>query len=230
MLSIEFFEFITGIIATIIAYGFIASAVGYFKAWVALQVGDSGPADDGFLTLNPIPHVDIVGFFCFLFLGIGWFQSIPIDRSVIRGKYKKLKSIMAFYSNTFMHIILSFLGIILLKIFFGVSGPQVLDCSLRAQNFACYYYLAQHAHNFSSIALAGSFVLLAFSRLNILLAGLTFARNTIRYTLFPNKGQMPEYGLLYTFVISILFFMLVARPVGHLVFCSGMFLSSCLPC
>ncbi len=228
MFTVEFSELMIGAIATIIAYGFIASMVGCFKAWVALQMGDDTPVDDGFLTLNPLPHVDIFGFLCFLFLGIGWFKAITIDRSEIHGKYKRLKGIVAFYSNTFLHVLFSFLGILLLRLLFGVPGPCALGCALHAENFSCYYYLAQQAHNLSSFALVGSFILFAFTRLNILLAGLTFAINTIRYLIFPERGSMPEYGPLYTFVISILFLMLVARPVGYLVFRSGMFLSSCV--
>ncbi len=227
MITVGTSEIIIGTIATVLAYGFTASIVGWFRAWVALQMGDDTPERDGYLTFNPFVHTDIIGFFCFIFLQFGWFKSIVIDKSAIRGKHAKLKQILAYYSDTITHIIFSFLGIIALVVFFGESARCALKYALSLRDFSCYYYLAQNAPNVSSFVLSLSFILFAFTRLNILLSGLTFAFNTLRYAFFSNRESIMSYNPLYYMLFSFLFFIFVARPVGGLVLYSGLLLSKC---
>jgi len=150
-----------------------------------------------------------------------------IDKSAIRGKHAKLKQILAYYSDTITHIIFSFLGIIALVVFFGESARCALKYALSLRDFSCYYYLAQNAPNVSSLVLSFSFILFAFTRLNILLSGLTFAFNTLRYAFFSNRESIMSYNPLYYMLFSFLFFIFVVRPVGGLVLYSGLLLSKC---
>src|SRR4051812_19446859 len=43
------------------AFLIVFSFRGFFKSWVAKIQGDETPADMGFLTLNPLAHVDVFG-------------------------------------------------------------------------------------------------------------------------------------------------------------------------
>lgn len=47
--------------------------------FVAYKMGDLTAKMQGRLTLNPFNHLDLTGFICFLFLGIGWAKPIPVN-------------------------------------------------------------------------------------------------------------------------------------------------------
>jgi hypothetical protein len=49
---------------------------GFFQAWSARLVGDDTPQENGFLTLNPLAHIDVLGslLFAFLFASIDYVQ------------------------------------------------------------------------------------------------------------------------------------------------------------
>lgn len=50
----------------------------FSHAWVATRLGDSTPADEGRLTMNPLVHLDPVGTFALLFAGFGWAKPVQV--------------------------------------------------------------------------------------------------------------------------------------------------------
>jgi Zn-dependent protease len=58
---------------------------GFCQALIAKWMGDSTPEDDGFLTINPLAHVDVMGLLIILgiFLGASIFLSSAIPRSIL---------------------------------------------------------------------------------------------------------------------------------------------------
>lgn len=48
-------------------------------AYVAYRLGDPTARMVGRMTLNPIPHIDIIGFLSLLLLGIGWAKPVPVN-------------------------------------------------------------------------------------------------------------------------------------------------------
>ena len=46
--------------------------------WMAMKLGDRTAYNLGRLTLNPIKHIDPLGFICMLVFGYGWAQPVPI--------------------------------------------------------------------------------------------------------------------------------------------------------
>ena len=51
------------------AYLLFFTARGYGQAWTARRLGDDTPALNGFLSLNPLAHINIIGFICLIILG-----------------------------------------------------------------------------------------------------------------------------------------------------------------
>ena len=47
--------------------------------YAAYKLGDSTAHDMGRLTLNPLKHLDPIGFLCMLFAGFGWAKPVPIN-------------------------------------------------------------------------------------------------------------------------------------------------------
>ncbi len=51
----------------------------YAHAWVATRLGDPTPKMAGRLTLNPIAHIDILGFLALLLVKFGWAKPVPVN-------------------------------------------------------------------------------------------------------------------------------------------------------
>lgn len=51
----------------------------YAHGWVADHLGDRTPYLQGRLTLNPLPHIDWVGFLMLLIFKIGWAKPVQVD-------------------------------------------------------------------------------------------------------------------------------------------------------
>ena len=70
-------EFLT-IFASIIAVFFVLIPHEFAHAFVAYKNGDATAKMYGRLTLNPIKHLDPVGFILCIFTGFGWAKPVPI--------------------------------------------------------------------------------------------------------------------------------------------------------
>ncbi|MBQ8164825.1 MAG: site-2 protease family protein [Clostridia bacterium] len=66
---------------------FAFSLRGYAQAFVAKKLGDDTPERNGQLTMNPMAHIDLIGFLCILLLGIGWGKPVRTNSR----NYKNIK-------------------------------------------------------------------------------------------------------------------------------------------
>lgn len=79
-----------GLIATLLTLPAVLIAITfheYAHAFVATKLGDDTPMLQGRLTLNPIKHVDPVGFALLLFAGFGWGKPVQINPRNFNRKY-----------------------------------------------------------------------------------------------------------------------------------------------
>lgn len=53
-------------------------------AWAALKLGDSYSAERGRVTLNPLHHIDPIGFLCLLLFGFGWAKPVMINSAALK--------------------------------------------------------------------------------------------------------------------------------------------------
>jgi Zn-dependent protease len=51
----------------------------FSHGYAAVKMGDNTPLMQGRLTINPIKHIDPVGFICLLVFGFGWAKPVMID-------------------------------------------------------------------------------------------------------------------------------------------------------
>ena len=92
-------------------------------AWVADRCGDPTARLQGRITLNPFKHLDPVGIFMMLFLGIGWAKPVPVNPRNYRNPRKDdLKVSMA---GIVMNAILFLLGYILLAAFMALVLSKI---------------------------------------------------------------------------------------------------------
>jgi Zn-dependent protease len=51
---------------------------------VAMRLGDDTPRREGRLTLNPVAHIDLIGFIMLLVAGFGWAKPVHIDTRALK--------------------------------------------------------------------------------------------------------------------------------------------------
>lgn len=57
----------------------------YAHGWAAEKLGDNTARLAGRLTLNPLPHLDPVGFGLLILAGFGWAKPVPVNPHNLRG-------------------------------------------------------------------------------------------------------------------------------------------------
>lgn len=90
----------------------------YAHALVADRAGDKTPRFQGRLTLNPLAHIDPIGFFAVVLFNFGWAKPVQTNPSAYKNYYKDdLKvSLAGPVMNFFVAIVLS----IILGIYIGI--------------------------------------------------------------------------------------------------------------
>ena len=90
--------------------------------FVAYKMGDATPKIAGRLTLNPFKHMEVSGFLCFLFLGVGWAKPMPVNPLNFK-KYKKgtrLVAIAGVLANFLLGLVAAIIFAIMAKC--GATG------------------------------------------------------------------------------------------------------------
>jgi Zn-dependent protease len=87
------FNFLT-IIAGIIGAVVTVTVHEWVKALVSYRLGDPLPKRDGRLTLNPLKHIEPIGFILMAFVGFGWGK--PVETAAIYYKDRKKDTILTY--------------------------------------------------------------------------------------------------------------------------------------
>ena len=89
----------------------------YAHAITADRLGDKTPRFQGRLTLNPVAHIDPVGFIMILIMGFGWAKPVQTNPSAYKNYYKDdLKvSLAGPLANLIVGFIFAFLSILFMK-------------------------------------------------------------------------------------------------------------------
>ncbi|SFH48676.1 Zn-dependent protease (includes SpoIVFB) [Tindallia magadiensis] len=88
----------------------------FSHGYTAYLLGDDTARNQGRLTLNPVAHIDPVGFFMLIFAGFGWAKPVPINPYYFTDRRKGtfLVSIAGPVSNIIMAFLLTtLLGILM---------------------------------------------------------------------------------------------------------------------
>lgn len=106
MFSLDNIQQIQQTIALFIAYVPSVTILGFFEAWMATMAGDETAEEQGFLTLNPLKHVDLFGLIFIVLIKWGFGQRIPTNPANIKSPYRNLKYFAVVFSKPFMSFIL----------------------------------------------------------------------------------------------------------------------------
>ena len=71
--------FIMGLVLRLPVVLFALTVHEFMHAWTAYKCGDDTAYRMGRVTLNPLPHLDLIGTLCLMFAPIGWAKPVPIQ-------------------------------------------------------------------------------------------------------------------------------------------------------
>ncbi|MBW9172850.1 site-2 protease family protein [Clostridium estertheticum] len=94
----------------------------YAHAIVADRLGDKTPRFQGRLTLNPIAHIDPIGFILILLTGFGWAKPVETNPSSYKNYYRDDLKIS--FAGPFANLIIGFVFAIITVLFWKFSPFQ----------------------------------------------------------------------------------------------------------
>ena len=113
----------------LIALSFHELAHGF----VAMKLGDNTAKNLGRLTMNPLKHIDIIGFISMVLFHFGWAKPVPIQSR----NFKKPRRDMALtgLAGPVSNIILAIISVLLLRLvmlIMGVAMPNEINLCIKA--------------------------------------------------------------------------------------------------
>ncbi len=104
----------------------------YAHGRMALHLGDKTAYYAGRLTLNPLPHLDPVGFLMLLFFHFGWAKPVPVNPYQFDPKYsQKTGMLLVALAGPAMNFFLAAAAMVLLRILSPFLGGAAGQTALR---------------------------------------------------------------------------------------------------
>ena len=99
----------------------------FAHAWMSDRLGDPTPRRQGRLTINPLAHIDPLGFVALLLVGFGWGKPVMIDTSYYKHRRRDefLVAIAGVTMNLILAVILSFPARALIRMFYTSGTPLI---------------------------------------------------------------------------------------------------------
>ena len=108
----------------------------FAHAWMSNKLGDPTPKRQGRLTINPMAHLDVVGFVALLLVGFGWGRPVQIDPGYYKNRRRDefLVAIAGVVMNLIIAFVLSFPAKALMNMYYSTGS------SLVENSFYIVYY------------------------------------------------------------------------------------------
>lgn len=131
-----------GILATLLTLPGVLIAITFHEfahAFVAYKLGDETPKLQGRINLNPLSHIDPVGFLFLIIAGFGWGKPVEINSRNFNGKYSlsKAEAIVA-AAGPIMNLLLGFVFMIIFYLIFFATN---LAEGLTTNAYTALYYV-----------------------------------------------------------------------------------------
>lgn len=108
-------------------------------AWASNKLGDPTAKNLGRLTLNPLPHLDLIGSVLMLFTGFGWAKPVPV--TIRNFKDVKKGMILTALAGPAANILLALLSLILYKLWCYFLYPLLAINFTTASAIAQIFYI-----------------------------------------------------------------------------------------
>ncbi|MCR5616768.1 MAG: site-2 protease family protein [Clostridiales bacterium] len=109
----------------------------FMHAFVAYKLGDDTPKLGGRVTLNPLAHIDIMGFIMLFFVGIGWGKPVVWNPNRVTKCKPRTAEILVSLAGVTGNFILALIGSIIQVIIVGTF--DILNVPLQLVIMLLYY-------------------------------------------------------------------------------------------
>ena len=101
----------------------------FAHAWVSDKLGDPTPKRQGRVTINPLAHIDWIGFAMLLLVGFGWGKPVQIDPSYYKHRRRDefLVAIAGVTMNLILAVLFSIPARMMMKAFSGGASDLVYN-------------------------------------------------------------------------------------------------------
>jgi len=234
MLNIKSAEFIVWFITFFTAYLITITFSGYFRAWVNHKFGDDTAAEQGYLSLNPLAHIDPFGLLTLFLFNVGWGQQIPVNSYLLGGAHRPLKLATAYLSGVIAHLVQAIVALVLLLLLFDKNIVILAEQIIRYRAMS-HILVASAYPTAPSLFISIAFILIALIYLNLILSVLSFIMNgsTVGLLLFaersPQSSLANPYAVIGLPILLLLFFYDPLQELGlYIITCGGFLLAKIL--
>lgn len=219
MINVHLASLIINFITFLFVYIVSITMAGFFGAMITKAMGDPTAEEEGFLTLDPLEHVDLVGTIVLLFFNFGWGKYVPVDARRIHGKgaWRTVKICTAFFATSLCYFLIALTNLLLLIGLFGENILQLVKYMLLYEDVS-HLYIAQLYPGQSSLTISCAYILFAFVFLNLGLSILNFILNGYRLSIFlwqDSSDTTPDW-LYNQYLLLLIHFILLILFVGVL--------------
>ena len=113
----------------------------YAHALVSHKLGDPTPKLQGRVTINPMAHMDPVGFAALIFAGFGWGVPVEIDPTYYANRRKG--ELLVSLAGVTMNLIIAVVFAVIAKILLIILGAAMLSTSWGAVIWTMIMYVIQ---------------------------------------------------------------------------------------
>ncbi len=209
-------ESLATIISLCFAYASSATITNYLQTAYAKFIGDDTAEKAGYLTLNPLQHINTLGLFLVLLTGLGWVNTVPLNPSNVKvSRFKNLAIFLMFFIGVFIEVSLSLIALSSLVLIFGPQAFVFISNMLNTQVIPLNSFVLFH-NDYSSFAIASTLILFGFVFLNIFMATCNIIVNSLRYAFtvgLENNYKYMEYADYLVIIVPIVAVILFTGPI-----------------
>lgn len=103
----------------------------FAHALAADRLGDSTPYYQGRLTLNPLPHIDWIGFLMLVFFRFGWAKPVQVNPYNFKDTGVKKGMMLVSLAGPAMNVLLAFIGMFSLKFLYAYALNENVVLAIR---------------------------------------------------------------------------------------------------
>jgi Zn-dependent protease len=91
----------------------------YSHAWMSNKLGDTTAKEQGRLTLNPLKHIDPIGFLLIIVAGFGWAKPVEFNPDNLKDKHRD--EILIALAGPFSNLLMGFFILIIARLLFMLN-------------------------------------------------------------------------------------------------------------
>lgn len=211
LLSLQFAEKIITIILLLLSYAISATFSEAGQAWIAKKMGDDTAERNGWLTLNPLAHVDAIGALFVIFFGIAWIRFINLSQN-FDGAYKTLKKLVIYFSHGFINFLIAFIALVILVLRFGQQS-LVPAINMFLVEYAPLSAFAQMYPDRNSLDIVFALLLISLVTYTIIIASISLIANGIYSLLLRREDYVKPNTLILIWFLAFIFILFLANPL-----------------